>query len=489
MKKITLKIALFFTFSLVLFSMKAQTFYYQDFRYETEARGFTVQKVAMGGQAAAELGKRVSDIVDASDSSPVFDLNSRPANNIPSGTRDQRTIAFTNTSGSPADTNYAIEGWALMTNQNLSAVNAPKVSFWTQQRYVVGGGATLTVWVSQNYTHGSLPSTATWTNETANIVGSIATSDVSPQTYVKGTLDLSAYTGTSVTVAFKMVSDNTAYSSGVSQHGTFYISDVKFDATPQDVATGAFSALNTSSSGQPNIFNTPSASTAVGNFTNTTKWANVFITSTDVPRLAQSLIPIGEGYQFEVASTYNPILVSEVRYILANGTSNQGTSGDESKWIVQASNNNSTWDDVSAPVGMFSTNSGAGTAYPITLTTSQAYRYYRFVLAESWTPSAAYTALYQLDFTIGATPLSVEDDVLSQGIKVYPNPANSMLNINSSNANFAVKSVSLINVIGKTVYTNKSVKPIDVSRFSKGLYILRIESQVGGVASKKVIVN
>lgn len=407
MKKITQKLILFLTFGLFAFSLNAQTFYYEDFRYENTGRGFTVQKVALDGQAAGDVGKRVADVVDAADSSPVFDITSRPATRTPNGaTREQRAISFKNVSGTdPAFVNHEIEAWALMTNQDLSSVNSPKVSFWTQQRSVVGSGSSITVWVSQNYTHGNLPSTATWTNETVNITGAIATAGVSPLTYVKGEIDLSAYTGTGVTVAFKIVTDNTAYSSGVSQHGTYYISDVTFDAERENVLPGAFSALNSSATGQTSIFNTPSASISDANFSNTTKWADVLTTTGSVPRLANgTLIPVDEGYKFEVADKYNPIAVSEVRYKLVNGTSNKGTvSGvaKQSTWKVQGSNDDSTWDDISAERGMFSSNSGT-TEYTFPLTVTKAYRYYRFVLAEAWTPNQQYTALQQLDFTVAS---------------------------------------------------------------------------------------
>ncbi|MBJ6368076.1 T9SS type A sorting domain-containing protein [Snuella sedimenti] len=486
MKKITLLLL----FNLIVISSFSQTIYYEDFRYENEDRGFTVQKVALGGQDATEIGKRVSDIVDAGDSSPIFDESSRPGTRVPNGTtRDQKTISFKNVSEPVADTflNHEIEAWALMTSQNLSSANVPTVSFWTQQRFVIGGGATLTIWVSEDYVHGNLPSTATWTNETGNITGSIATSDISDQVYVHGQLDLSDYTGSSVTVAFKVVTDGSAYNAGVSQHGTFYISDVRFDATPQDVANGAFSALNTSASGQPNIFNTPSASISESNFSNTSKWADVLTTTTSVPRLASgALIPVEEGYKFEVSEIYNPILVTEVRFKLVNGHSTKGAP-DDSTWKVQASNNDSNWVDVSAPIVAQSSVHGVETA--VSLTASEPYRYYRFVLAGSWTPNQAYTALQQLDFTVDDSSLSIEDNVLNKSIAVYPNPANSILNINKLDASINVKSVSFVSVVGKVVYSNTSIKPINVSAFSKGLYLLRIESQKGGVTTRKVIVN
>ena len=131
MKKTTLKNILFLMFGFIAFSINAQTIYYEDFRYENEGRGFTIQKVVLGGQTASAIGKRVGDVVDASDSSPVFDESSRPTNRIPNGaTREQRAIAFKNTSGADATlANHEIEAWALMTSQDLSTANSPKVSF------------------------------------------------------------------------------------------------------------------------------------------------------------------------------------------------------------------------------------------------------------------------------------------------------------------------------------------------------------------------
>lgn len=492
MKKITSKIALLLIFGLVSFNINAQTTYYEDFRYENEARGFTVQKVSLGGQAADQVGKRVNDVVDAGDSDPVFDESLRPANRIPSGvTRQQRSIAFTNTSGSPADTNFEIEAWALMTNQDLSSTNNPKVSFWTQQRYVKGSGATLTIWVSENYTHGNAISSATWTNETENIIGKIATADVAPQTFVFGSLNLNAYKSASVTVAFKINTDNSAYVKDVSQHGTFYISDVKFEAARETVADGEFSALNTSASGQTGVFNTPTASIDEANFSNTSKWADIFTSQSSVPRLANGvLIPINEGYKFEVADKYDPIAITEIKYQLANATSNKGNNeaGEPtaSKWVMQGSTDDTNWDDLNTPLGMFSSNSGT-TPYTLALNTKKAYRYYRFVLAEAWRPNQTFTSLQQLNFTVDNKVLSVKNTIINDTFSVYPNPTNSFINI--SDKNNTIKNVKLMDFTGKLIYNNNNINTINVANFSKGLYILRVETKQGGIASKKVIIN
>ena len=261
-----------------------------------------------------------------------------------------------------------------------------------------------------------------------------------------------------------------------------------------DVVPGAFSALNESSTGQEGIFKTPTFSTAQTNFSNTSTltWNNIFaLATTSVPRLANGVeFPIDEGYKFEVDAAYNPILVSEVRFIFNNGTSNKGGTdplgaGNSSQWKVQGSNDDAAWTDLSATIVMNSANAAVETA--VTLTSTIAYRYYRFVSAIKWTPNQAFTALTQLDFTV-ANVLSVENDVLNDAFEVYPNPANSIINISNSK-NIDVKNVKLINVIGKEVYSNNDSAPIDVKGYSSGIYFLKIETAEGAVSSRKVIIE
>ena len=92
-------------------------------------------------------------------------------------------------------------------------------------------------------------------------------------------------------------------------------------------------------------------------------------------------------------------------------------------------------------------------------------------------------------YTGSTTILSTKDNVLAQGISVYPNPANSVININQTDNSIDIKNVSLVNILGQTVYSSASAKSINVSSFAKGLYILKIESKDGGTATTKVVVN
>ena len=85
--------------------------------------------------------------------------------------------------------------------------------------------------------------------------------------------------------------------------------------------------------------------------------------------------------------------------------------------------------------------------------------------------------------------LSIKNDMLNAGISIYPNPTNSVLNISKTNTNINIKEVILFDVTGKTVYSQFNNQTINVSKFSKGLYILKIESQDGGVATRKLVVK
>ncbi|MDO5980172.1 T9SS type A sorting domain-containing protein [Flavivirga spongiicola] len=90
---------------------------------------------------------------------------------------------------------------------------------------------------------------------------------------------------------------------------------------------------------------------------------------------------------------------------------------------------------------------------------------------------------------LSTTVLGIEDNILKQGIATYPNPVSHILNIKKIDNGITIKNASLYNIIGKEVYTAINTSSIDVSNFSKGLYILKLESQEGGVLTKKVLVE
>ena len=52
-----------------------------------------------------------------------------------------------------------------------------------------------------------------------------------------------------------------------------------------------------------------------------------------------------------------------------------------------------------------------------------------------------------------------------------------------------LKSVALYSILGQEVYKSTNTTSINVANFSKGLYLLKIESTEGATATKKLVVE
>lgn len=76
--------------------------------------------------------------------------------------------------------------------------------------------------------------------------------------------------------------------------------------------------------------------------------------------------------------------------------------------------------------------------------------------------------------------LGIDDLRLVKEFELYPNPVSNILNFKSING-ASIKSLNIINILGKTVYSDMNLdttKAIDVSNFKSGLYILSLSSNV-----------
>lgn len=96
-------------------------------------------------------------------------------------------------------------------------------------------------------------------------------------------------------------------------------------------------------------------------------------------------------------------------------------------------------------------------------------------------------AAYGWEANIDCGMLSVEDLSGSQGITVYPNPATSVLNIDSQKGQ--ILSVQLTDAAGRSVLTNQVNKTngvINISHLPKGVYILSIKME-NQTVTKKII--
>ena len=73
-------------------------------------------------------------------------------------------------------------------------------------------------------------------------------------------------------------------------------------------------------------------------------------------------------------------------------------------------------------------------------------------------------------------PYGVEDNIVSNEVSVYPNPANEVVNILNNN-NLNISSVEIIDLIGRTVLLSEKAENINISELPEGQYFVRITGE------------
>lgn len=78
-------------------------------------------------------------------------------------------------------------------------------------------------------------------------------------------------------------------------------------------------------------------------------------------------------------------------------------------------------------------------------------------------------------------------DILASNFNIYPNPAKDFINIKSSSA--AISSVKIYDLLGKQVRAEDNLQnsKIDVSDIASGIYLMKINSNLGSLTRKIVI--
>jgi hypothetical protein len=98
--------------------------------------------------------------------------------------------------------------------------------------------------------------------------------------------------------------------------------------------------------------------------------------------------------------------------------------------------------------------------------------------------TATATPLYH----ITVNHLDIKEANLVEKITVFPNPADSRLNIRYSDG-MDVKEVVIINSLGEKIYTSKSqIETLGLSGLDSGMYVLMFQTKLG-VVNKKFIVQ
>jgi hypothetical protein len=86
--------------------------------------------------------------------------------------------------------------------------------------------------------------------------------------------------------------------------------------------------------------------------------------------------------------------------------------------------------------------------------------------------------------------LSVNNEILFNGLSIYPNPSNGLVNIQTTTK---LSKVQLFNLIGKKVFEtqnlNTNMNTINVTSLNKGIYLLRLQDENNKTKTQKLIIK
>lgn len=80
----------------------------------------------------------------------------------------------------------------------------------------------------------------------------------------------------------------------------------------------------------------------------------------------------------------------------------------------------------------------------------------------------------------------IKENIMQLNFSVYPNPANSIVTINTQEN---IKEITMFNILGELVLTETEKNIINVSSINKGIYLLQVKTKDGAIGTKKIIVN
>ena len=91
--------------------------------------------------------------------------------------------------------------------------------------------------------------------------------------------------------------------------------------------------------------------------------------------------------------------------------------------------------------------------------------------------------VYYFDNISFGSPISLGiDSVSNESFKLYPNPVEDYLNIDSTNT--AIKNIDVYNILGKKIFSTNSVNRLDMSSFSDGIYFVKINETTFKILKK-----
>ena len=116
-------------------------------------------------------------------------------------------------------------------------------------------------------------------------------------------------------------------------------------------------------------------------------------------------------------------------------------------------------------------------------TTSSAWSEYSDTDTAEFKVTSTFTSPLQINqVTVGAPESLSVEDAMAMGIRIYPNPSSSVINIDYSED----LQLTLFNVLGQQVLSSSS-KTINISNLDKGTYILSAKDSNNNINNFKII--
>ena len=91
--------------------------------------------------------------------------------------------------------------------------------------------------------------------------------------------------------------------------------------------------------------------------------------------------------------------------------------------------------------------------------------------------------VYYFDNISFGSPISLAlDSVSNESFKLYPNPVEDHLYIQSSDT--TIKNIDIYNILGKKIYSTSSENRLDMSSYSAGIYFVKINNSTFKIVKK-----
>ena len=177
-------------------------------------------------------------------------------------------------------------------------------------------------------------------------------------------------------------------------------------------------------------------------------------------------IEVEAGYTYTFSLNYKKVAGSDT----GGGSSGSAKMGvfsvsPAAPIIESAALNNVEWTSVSVQ-------------FDVTSTQDYHFRFYR-----AWTSNSP---VFQVDdFVVTREVTLGNKNTTAVDFSIYPNPVNATLNIQTQEA---LQAVQIIDVLGNLIYTTKeNVKTVDTSNLANGVYVVKVTTATGKVASNTFV--